>query len=141
MNPPDSGAAATSAMTGAIRTESRKKSSGAIAKRACDQCKFRKIKASNILRFLRTSFRSGVPLSVFLFLSSFPGENLRGPPVYFDLTVFPSLAGRANRLSNCSVVYPNHAGHVFPWALNAPFFNRRRNVVPLDSESECLPGS
>ncbi|PWY78600.1 C6 transcription factor [Aspergillus eucalypticola CBS 122712] len=46
MNPPDSGAAATSAMTGAIRTESRKKSSGAIAKRACDQCKFRKIKCS-----------------------------------------------------------------------------------------------
>lgn len=75
MNPPDSGAAATSAMTGAIRTESRKKSSGAIAKRACDQCKFRKIKASNILRFLRTSFRSGVPLSVFLFLSSFPEKT------------------------------------------------------------------
>lgn len=61
--------------------------------------------------------------------------------MYFDLTVFPSLAGRANRLSNCSVVYPNHAGHVFPWALNAPFFNRRRNVDQLDSEFECLPGS
>ncbi|PWY71528.1 C6 transcription factor [Aspergillus sclerotioniger CBS 115572] len=45
MNPPSSGAAA-SPMTGAIRTDSRKKPSGAIAKRACDQCKFRKIKCS-----------------------------------------------------------------------------------------------
>ncbi|KAG2417229.1 hypothetical protein HFD88_008448 [Aspergillus terreus] len=31
---------------GAIRTESRRKPSGTIAKRACDQCKFRKIKCS-----------------------------------------------------------------------------------------------
>lgn len=32
----------TASLTGAIRT--RNKSSGSIAKRACDQCKFRKIK-------------------------------------------------------------------------------------------------
>lgn len=68
MNPPNSGAAATSAMTGAIRTESRKKSSGAIAKRACDQCKFRKIKASNILRSLRTPSDLGSPCLLFISL-------------------------------------------------------------------------
>ncbi|KAL4898489.1 hypothetical protein BDV59DRAFT_5588 [Aspergillus ambiguus] len=35
-----------SSAPGAIRTESRRKPSGTIAKRACDQCKFRKIRCS-----------------------------------------------------------------------------------------------
>ena len=126
MNPPDSGAAATSAMTGAIRTESRKKSSGAIAKRACDQCKFRKIKASNFFIFYLRSTSGLHPCLLFPFPA--PCSTQLYDPAW-----------RANRLSTCSVVYPSHAGHVSPWALTAPFINHRRNGAPLDSEFDRLP--
>lgn len=77
MNPPNSGAAATSAMTGAIRTDSRKKSSGAIAKRACDQCKFRKIKASNIVDSYGPLSDPGSPCLLFLFLFQKPPRSTR----------------------------------------------------------------
>lgn len=97
----------------AARAESRgKKASGTIAKRACDQCKFRKIKVLSMLL-------------VYIHIYLYKKKNKK------------KKKKKVCMLNSNSAVCRSHVALASPWALNAPFTSLRRNEAPLDSESRA----
>lgn len=99
---------------------SRNKHAASIAKRACDQCKFRKIKVSFTPRPLFPFPLQMSPLTL--------GEPRR---------IYPKKKNNHANYFWCppnSVAYHNPVKPVSRWALNAHSFNRRRNAVPPGSK-------
>ncbi|RAK79784.1 CeGAL family transcription factor [Aspergillus fijiensis CBS 313.89] len=133
----------SSSVTGAIRTESRRKALGAVAKRACDQCKFRKIKCS-----LSQPCRACVSMG--FECTFFQPQKKRGPTGHRVSQIrqqqnnlslnHPPAQGASNSFPNAFPYHPNSSsrGDQVPQAL-------RTQSWPIPSENpvsiELAPSS
>lgn len=110
---------------GAIRTESRRKPSGTIAKRACDQCKFRKIKVP-IPSPPRPAW---IALSVYRWICLLCSILFR-PPM-----AAPGVFPEANPFRSCSAACRSHVRPAFLWDSTVLSSSHRRSAVQPASKS------